>query len=217
VEAEEARQIGLANRVDPPEKLWEGRAGVRRHPAEACAAGMDTAKHIINTCPSVDLGTGRILERLGRSIPIQTQDNEEGMAAFLEKRPAKFRGHDMAERLYVTEVSGSGAGKDAPTLLLLHGMAGNGELWRPLLEVLAADNAISSAAGPDIRPLLAAATAPVMLACGERDHMVNIRQLQAVGRPAVELPVARHNPHVEQPRLPWQHARAHLTPPGEKA
>jgi pimeloyl-ACP methyl ester carboxylesterase len=35
----------------------------------------------------------------------------------------------MSDRLFVTEI---GAG--APTLLLLHGMSGNGELWRPLME-----------------------------------------------------------------------------------
>src|SRR5262245_16604245 len=36
----------------------------------------------------------------------------------------------MSERLFVTEV---GAG--TPTLLLLHGMSGNGELWHTLVEV----------------------------------------------------------------------------------
>jgi enoyl-CoA hydratase/carnithine racemase len=54
---------------------------------------MGMAKHIINTCQNVDTETGRILERLGQSILIQTRDNTEGMTAFIEKRPARFEGH----------------------------------------------------------------------------------------------------------------------------
>jgi enoyl-CoA hydratase/carnithine racemase len=53
---------------------------------------MGVAKHIINTCQNVDTETGRILERLGQSILIRSQDAREGMTAFREKRAPKFRG-----------------------------------------------------------------------------------------------------------------------------
>jgi enoyl-CoA hydratase/carnithine racemase len=53
---------------------------------------MGMAKHIINTCQNVDTETGRLLERLGQSVLIRTEDNKEGMGAFQNKRPAKFRG-----------------------------------------------------------------------------------------------------------------------------
>jgi len=53
---------------------------------------MGMAKHIINTCQNVDTETGRLLERLGQSVLIRSQDAREGMRAFSEKRPPKFRG-----------------------------------------------------------------------------------------------------------------------------
>ena len=43
-------------------------------------------------CQNVDTETGRLLERLGQSILIKTEDNKEGMKAFLEKRPPHFKG-----------------------------------------------------------------------------------------------------------------------------
>jgi len=36
--------------------------------------------------------TGRLLERLGQSVLIRTEDNKEGMAAFQGKRPGRFKG-----------------------------------------------------------------------------------------------------------------------------
>jgi pimeloyl-ACP methyl ester carboxylesterase len=75
---------------------------------------------------------------------------------------------------------------------------------------LAADNATALAAGPDIRAMLSATHVPVLLACGARDRMVSIAQLRSLGCKAVELPDAGHNPHVEQPRSLWEHARPHL-------
>lgn len=53
---------------------------------------MGMAKHIINTCQSADLETGRILERFGQSVLNGTEDQKEGTAAFLEKRPPRFHG-----------------------------------------------------------------------------------------------------------------------------
>ncbi len=52
---------------------------------------MGMAKHIINTCQNVDTETGRILERLGQSILIRSEDAHEGMQAFREKRPPNFK------------------------------------------------------------------------------------------------------------------------------
>ena len=59
---------------------------------ERAPLAMGMAKHIINTCQNVDTETGRILERLGQSVLIQTEDNKEGMRAFMEKRKPDFRG-----------------------------------------------------------------------------------------------------------------------------
>jgi enoyl-CoA hydratase/carnithine racemase len=50
------------------------------------------AKMVINMCQNVDTESGRMLERLGQSVLIKTQDNKEGMNAFIEKRRPNFKG-----------------------------------------------------------------------------------------------------------------------------
>ena len=55
-------------------------------------AAKALAKVIMNTCDSIDNSSGRILERIGQSVPIRTEDHKEGIRAFREKRPAAYRG-----------------------------------------------------------------------------------------------------------------------------
>jgi enoyl-CoA hydratase/carnithine racemase len=92
VPAEDAYRIGLATKVVPPENLMEEALKYARLLLTRAPQAMGMAKHIINTCQSVDTETGRILERLGQSILIQTKDNKEGMTAYLEKRKPSFKG-----------------------------------------------------------------------------------------------------------------------------
>jgi len=92
VKAEEAQRIGLVTRIHPPETLWEEALAFARMLTTRAPQAMGVAKHIINSCQNVDTETGRILERLGQSILIQTKDNKEGMNAFLEKRKPDFKG-----------------------------------------------------------------------------------------------------------------------------
>ena len=92
VQAEDAHRIGLVTRVYPPEKLMDGALDFARHLLKLAPAAMGMGKHIINMCQNVDTETGRLLERLGQSILIKTEDNKEGMKAFLEKRPPRFKG-----------------------------------------------------------------------------------------------------------------------------
>jgi len=92
VEAGRAEAIGLVHRVFEPSKLMEGALDFARALLERSPLAMGMAKHIINTCQNVDTETGRILERLGQSILIRSDDAQEGMRAFREKRAPKFRG-----------------------------------------------------------------------------------------------------------------------------
>src|SRR5690606_5640867 len=92
VPADEALRIGLANRVHAGDELMEGAMAFADILLSRAPLAMGMAKHIINTCQNTDTETGRILERLGQSILIQTQDNKEGMTAFIEKRKPRFRG-----------------------------------------------------------------------------------------------------------------------------
>jgi enoyl-CoA hydratase/carnithine racemase len=92
VPADEAQRIGLVNRVFEPADLLPETLGFARMLMRRAPLAIGMAKHVINTCQSVDTETGRILERLGQSILIGTGDNKEGQAAFREKRKPKFRG-----------------------------------------------------------------------------------------------------------------------------
>ena len=68
--------------------------------------------------------------------------------------------------------------------------------WRPAL-----DPAAFGVGAPDMPALLAAAGVPVVLARGEHDPMNTDEQLAALGVPAVTLPGAGHNAHVDSPEL----------------
>jgi enoyl-CoA hydratase/carnithine racemase len=92
VRADEAQRIGLVNRVYPEGELMDKTMEFARMLVGRAPLAMGMAKHIINTCQNVDTETGRMLERLGQSILIGTEDNKEGQAAFREKRKPKFRG-----------------------------------------------------------------------------------------------------------------------------
>lgn len=91
VPAEEARQWGLVTEVCEADELRERTLAFAQMLLGRAPLAMGMAKHIINTCQSVDTETGRILERLGQSILIQTQDNKEGMTAFQQKRKPNFQ------------------------------------------------------------------------------------------------------------------------------
>jgi 2-(1,2-epoxy-1,2-dihydrophenyl)acetyl-CoA isomerase len=50
-------------------------------------------KELMNTAVTGDLETTMRLEGELQDIAIQTADHREGVAAFLQKRPARFTGH----------------------------------------------------------------------------------------------------------------------------
>src|SRR5882757_5717681 len=82
VQAEEAYRIGLVGQVCAPDELMEKAVSFARRLLKKAPQAMGLAKHIINACQNVDTETGRLLERLGQSVLIRTEDNKEGMAAF---------------------------------------------------------------------------------------------------------------------------------------
>jgi enoyl-CoA hydratase/carnithine racemase len=92
VRAAEALAIGLADRVVPPDDL----AGVAMEAAQGLAAGatvaIGAAKRAINGGYGRSLKKGLQLEAEGFLLCLGTEDAREGLAAFLEKREAKFQG-----------------------------------------------------------------------------------------------------------------------------
>ena len=92
VDALTAERWGLANRVFAPEKLLEGTLDFGRILVDRAPLALGMAKHVINTCQNTDTETGRLIERLGQSVLIQSEDSREGNAAFREKRKPRWKG-----------------------------------------------------------------------------------------------------------------------------
>jgi pimeloyl-ACP methyl ester carboxylesterase len=64
---------------------------------------------------------------------------------------------------------------------------------------VAADPRAASIGGPAMESFMAAAAAPVRLACGELDRMVDVDQLRRFDPAAVVIPGCGHNAHIESP------------------
>lgn len=92
VEAEDAHRIGLVHRVFAQDELLPKTMDFARQLLKRAPQAMGMGKHIINMCQNVDTETGRLLERLGQSVLIRTDDNQKGMRSFHEKRKPKFSG-----------------------------------------------------------------------------------------------------------------------------
>jgi cyclohexa-1,5-dienecarbonyl-CoA hydratase len=90
IDAEKARTIGLVDRVaeDPYAEALQEARGYAAGPRAALRA----AKAAITWGGRVDLRTGVAMEREAFSDLFTTEDQKEGMTAFLEKRKASFTG-----------------------------------------------------------------------------------------------------------------------------
>ena len=92
IDAAEAARIGLVNRVVPAAEL----ASATRALAEKIAAGppavLKMAKHMVNRAATSDLASALDLEAFSQGIAIASEDHQEGLAAFFEKRPPAFTG-----------------------------------------------------------------------------------------------------------------------------
>jgi enoyl-CoA hydratase/carnithine racemase len=92
VESTEALQIGLVNRVVPPEALMDE---CRRMAAMICETGpvaIEQAKYAINHGLETDLATGLAIESAAYWVTIPTEDRLEGLTAFREKRKPVYKG-----------------------------------------------------------------------------------------------------------------------------
>ncbi len=92
ISADEALRIGLINRVVPHQQLLDETYKIARHLLTRAPVALGLAKRILWNCINVDLATGRAIESLAQSILIKTEDHQEGIRAFREKRTPKFTG-----------------------------------------------------------------------------------------------------------------------------
>ena len=92
VEAEEALRIGLVNRVVPDEKLAEETAALAGRLAAMPTAAFGRTKRALYASFEADLETVLEREAKGQTFCGYTADHKEGVAAFFEKREARFSG-----------------------------------------------------------------------------------------------------------------------------
>jgi enoyl-CoA hydratase len=89
--AEEACELGLVNQVFPPEELEMRVLEVAREIAANAPVAVRLAKRMLNRYP-LDRQAAATEEAYALSRCMATEDQREGVRAFLEKRSAKFEG-----------------------------------------------------------------------------------------------------------------------------
>ncbi len=91
MDAEEAERSGLVSRVVPAKKLIEEVTSVAQKIAEKSMITTLAVKEAVNRSYETTLSEGVLFERRVFHSLFSTEDQKEGMAAFLEKREPQFR------------------------------------------------------------------------------------------------------------------------------
>ena len=92
ISAAEAHRIGLVNMVVSTGAALEEAKKIAQKLAAKGPVALKMAKAAINTGTQLDLNSGLAYEVECFSSLFSTEDQKEGMKAFLEKRPAQFTG-----------------------------------------------------------------------------------------------------------------------------
>jgi 2-(1,2-epoxy-1,2-dihydrophenyl)acetyl-CoA isomerase len=90
--ADEAQRIGLVGRVVPADDLALEARGVAGRLAALAPRALALTKRALDRSWSVGLDSALDDEAYRQGIAGATRDHQEGIAAFLEKRPPRFRG-----------------------------------------------------------------------------------------------------------------------------
>jgi len=91
MEAEEAERCGLVSRVVPAKNLMNEALGAATKIAEKSMITVMAVKEMVNRSYETTLREGLLFERRVFHSLFATEDQKEGMAAFMEKREAQFR------------------------------------------------------------------------------------------------------------------------------
>jgi len=91
MDAAEAERCGLVSRVVPAKNLIEEVMKAAQKIAEKSAISVMAAKEAVNRAQETTLREGLLFERRLFHSLFATEDQKEGMAAFLEKRQPQFR------------------------------------------------------------------------------------------------------------------------------
>ncbi|MBE7507504.1 MAG: enoyl-CoA hydratase/isomerase family protein [Planctomycetia bacterium] len=90
--AQEAFQMGLVNRVVPPEKCLDEAMAMAKEIADRSPVAVRVAKEAVLRAFETGLTDGLDYERKMFYMLFATEDQKEGMKAFVEKRKAVYKG-----------------------------------------------------------------------------------------------------------------------------
>ncbi len=90
--AEEARQIGLVNRVFEPEALLDATLAAAEAAAARGPLAVRAAKRVLQEGQGGDVRVAHALEQAAFAALFGSEDHNEGIDAFLAKRDPEFRG-----------------------------------------------------------------------------------------------------------------------------
>lgn len=91
IDAKEAYRIGLVNKVVEEDRLMEEALAMAQRIAEKGQLAVRFAKTAINRGIETDLETGMAIEKDLFGLCFTTEDQKEGMEAFLEKRSPNYK------------------------------------------------------------------------------------------------------------------------------
>lgn len=92
ISADEAKAVGLVNKVCPLENLMDEAMSTARLIKTKGKVSLRAAKQAVNNGLNTDLGTGLHIEQDAFAICMANEDAKEGTKAFLEKRKPEFKG-----------------------------------------------------------------------------------------------------------------------------
>jgi enoyl-CoA hydratase len=92
---EEAKQLGLINEIFECENFMERVMDYARQfcPPNKASKAVGRIKRAVQTGWEIPIEAGLALERENQQLLFESEDAKEGLAAYIEKRPAKFTGN----------------------------------------------------------------------------------------------------------------------------
>ncbi|MER5361619.1 enoyl-CoA hydratase-related protein [Streptomyces sp. NPDC002785] len=90
--AAEAERLGLVNRVVPDEELEAAARAWAQRLADGPTRAIALTKQLVNASLDSDRATAFAAEAMAQEINMTTQDANEGVASFIERRTPKYRG-----------------------------------------------------------------------------------------------------------------------------
>lgn len=92
ITAAEAKAIGLINKVVPDEEVLNEAIKMARSIARHSPVALGLAKYVLNNAANMDIHSAESLENACFSLAFASEDQKEGMTAFLEKRKPVYKG-----------------------------------------------------------------------------------------------------------------------------